>query len=410
MREDLQLAFLEHVAHLTAQDYARVPDDLIALGFVPEGMEASIRNQPIITDTLTNVYTQWAGGGGASKIDVTQVSSRLQGLTEDYSNCFQIPPYFAYVLRAFAVLEGIALINDPKYSILDECLPYISQRVLTDASPRAALALRSFVYAAEPTDREYDCTLDATSGGQSYTCALPSYTPVVDAPRMARLAAGFSSFSASAGGLSVGSDERLEQLGSQLVGLVLSPRGSPLQDLLLDEAARLTDATLRDLLQRAGSSADGDSDGDSNGASSPASTGLPALPSFLDPLGVVGASSGLLAKSDEDEAVLLAAATLSAPLLESLPSSSDEWARLLSPEGEDASPKLVRIVAAQLWERRRDLPLLAARLSRRVLLRGVDRLTEATEASPNPPNPHPHLSPLTHHPDPDPDPNPNQAD
>ena len=74
------------------------------------------------------------GGGGVAKIDVNEVSARLQGLTEEYGNFFQIPPYFAYVLRAFSVLEGIALINDPDYSILQECLPYISQRVLTDNS------------------------------------------------------------------------------------------------------------------------------------------------------------------------------------------------------------------------------------------------------------------------------------
>ena len=46
---------------------------------------------------MTQVYSQWAGGGGVAKIDVNEVSARLQALTEQYGNFFQIPPYFAYV-------------------------------------------------------------------------------------------------------------------------------------------------------------------------------------------------------------------------------------------------------------------------------------------------------------------------
>ena len=104
-----------------------------------------------------------------------------------------MPPYFAYVLRAFSVLEGIALINDPDYSILNECLPYISQRVLTDESPRAAAALRSFVYGAggrAPALAE---------GGDAK--ARTAVGAVVDAERLTKLAKGFSSFSAAGGSL-----------------------------------------------------------------------------------------------------------------------------------------------------------------------------------------------------------------
>eukprot|EP00966_Prymnesium_polylepis_P123072 2845662-Prymnesium_polylepis.1 len=34
-----QLTLIEHVAHLTAADYDKVPSDLVKLGFVPEGAE-----------------------------------------------------------------------------------------------------------------------------------------------------------------------------------------------------------------------------------------------------------------------------------------------------------------------------------------------------------------------------------
>merc|ERR1719460_2581488 len=178
-------------------------------------MESALQDNPEVVETLASVYSQWAGGGGMAKIDVNEVSSRLQGLTEDYGNFFQIPPYFAYILRAYSVLEGIALINDPDYSILNECLPYISQRVLTDASPRARRALRSFVYEGDDEPSNFGAHAaarggaDATDGAHRLALAP---APVLDAPRLAKLAAGFQSFSASAGGLSLDAEEQLERL------------------------------------------------------------------------------------------------------------------------------------------------------------------------------------------------------
>ena len=443
--EDLQLTFLEHVAHLTSADYDAVPGDLIKLGFVPAGMESALQDNPEVVETLASVYSQWAGGGGVAKIDVNEVSARLQGLTEEYGNFFQvpapgpssliprlvllasspprllvsfsspprlvlltsssppscvhlispswphvsltalsiitppcqIPPYFAYVLRAFSVLEGIALINDPDYSILNECLPYISQRVLTDNSPRATEALGSFVYTkVEPARQPAPSGLAASaasaavasSSSASYQPLIQPQPPVLDAQRLSKLAAGFTSFSASSGGLSLDSEAQLERLASQIVDLLLAREGSPLQDLLLDEAARLADASTRDQFDRLSSLV------------SSAASSAPALVTLLDPLGVVRGSAPLLGKYEEDERVLEAAAALSAPLLQALPDSSDEWAKLFSSE-DDAQGKLVRFVAGRLWERRADAPLLSARLAGRVLLRGLTRVDGLSQAA-----------------------------
>lgn len=86
------------------------------LGFVPEGKEDDILKTDAV-DVLSKVYTQLGGGGGANKIDVNAVVSELAGLTERYGQLFQVPPYFAYIGRAFGVLEGIGLANDPDYSV-----------------------------------------------------------------------------------------------------------------------------------------------------------------------------------------------------------------------------------------------------------------------------------------------------
>ena len=55
-------------------------------------------------------------------------------ITFDYP--FRIPPYFALIIRAIGVLEGIALVGDPEFALVDEAFPYISKRLLTDESPR----------------------------------------------------------------------------------------------------------------------------------------------------------------------------------------------------------------------------------------------------------------------------------
>jgi hypothetical protein len=48
----------------------------------------------------------------------------------------RIPPYFALIIRAIGVLEGIALVGDPEFALVDEAYPYIAKRLLTDESPR----------------------------------------------------------------------------------------------------------------------------------------------------------------------------------------------------------------------------------------------------------------------------------
>ena len=67
----------------------------------------------------------------------------------------QIPSYFALILRAFSVIEGIALRVDPGYSIVQECFPYIARRLLTDNHPRTRAALQQLLYAVRlPSDRQ----------------------------------------------------------------------------------------------------------------------------------------------------------------------------------------------------------------------------------------------------------------
>jgi predicted unusual protein kinase regulating ubiquinone biosynthesis (AarF/ABC1/UbiB family) len=103
--------------------------DLVKLGFIPAGMEQTALESGVV-EVLSEVYTEFAGGGGAAKIDVNAVITKLSGLADKYGNIFQVPPYFAYIAKAFGVLEGIGLGSNPNYAIVGKKLEIRFDRVI----------------------------------------------------------------------------------------------------------------------------------------------------------------------------------------------------------------------------------------------------------------------------------------
>ena len=97
-----------------------------------------------------------------------------------------MPSYFALILRAFSVIEGIALRVDPKYAIVQECFPYISRRLLADNDPRIQVALKGVLY-----------------GGKQR----------IDVQRLQRLADGFAQFSVEG----LAADSALEEATNAMV-------------------------------------------------------------------------------------------------------------------------------------------------------------------------------------------------
>ena len=288
MPADLRLTMIEHIAHLVSRDYAKVPNDLVLLGFVPEGQEEAVKSGNS-SRVIAETYTKLMAGGGAANIDVNAVFSDLQDLTASYGNLFQIPPYFAYIARAFGVLEGIGLTNNPNYAIIAECLPYISQRLLTDPNPRTAGALQTFIFGADKDDPDR----------------------VINSKRVLQLVEGFGDYSSAAkatstlavagtaaGGTARGAPGSLEStvdaVADQIFDLLLTEESSPLQAIVLEQLARILSAGARQswqtLRERSGRLRNGRS----------------VLGTLIDPLGIF-AKSGLVAVDDADEKVCVCA-------------------------------------------------------------------------------------------------------
>ena len=127
------------IAHLIHRDYEKIGDDFVALDFIPKDVDTA----PIIP-ALARVFEAALAGGGAKSINFQELASDLAEITFKFP--FRIPPYFALVIRAISVLEGIALVGNPAFAIVDEAYPFISKRLMTSPHPRLKEAFRYMIY------------------------------------------------------------------------------------------------------------------------------------------------------------------------------------------------------------------------------------------------------------------------
>lgn len=324
--EDLRLTLIEHVAHLVARDYAKVPGDLVRLGFVPKGGEDAAADAGVV-DLLTRAYSKRAEGGGFANFDVPGLIDELRGLSADAGAAiFQIPPYFAYIAKAFATLEGIGLGVDPDYSILNDTLPYISERMLSDPSPRAAGALSTFVFGAAKDDAR---------------------ARVLDADRVGSLLDGARRYASTDVAVGGGGAERAAD-----AILDLLKDDTPASRLVVEQVALALGARTRRLWA------------DARRRSGGAGGDRSVLGSLVDPLGLFRGSK-LVTEDDRDAAALDAAAKLAALASE-----------LLGDGGGDPADQraLASALASRLWARREDLSVVTRRVAAESARQTADRL------------------------------------
>jgi hypothetical protein len=267
----LQLTLIEHMAHLTSADYAEVPRDLLLLGFVPEDKADMIEDSGVV-DVLANIYGAWTSGGGLATINANDVLQQMQDLAGEKGNLFRIPPYFAYIAKSFSVLEGIGLSNDPKYSIINECLPYVSNRLLTDKATMGN-ALNTFVYG--PDKRNVD-------------------TRLLDYKRVEQLITGFGSFTATVAADQVSDGDLptrtavLESVADKLLDIIFTEEETPVQEIVNEQLAEMLAASTRTVWSEART------------RSGVLPNGRTVLGTIVDPLGLFQ-TSPLVNANDQDE-------------------------------------------------------------------------------------------------------------
>ena len=145
--------------------------------------------------------------------------------------------------RAFGVLEGIGLSNNADYAIISECLPYISQRLLTDSNPRTAGALNTFIFGASKDDpdrlinvKRVEQLIDGFGSYSTAAAGLSGSSAVATAGGMPALSAGAASPTLAS---------TVEMAADQIFDLLITEESSPLQSIVLEQLARVLNAGVR---------------------------------------------------------------------------------------------------------------------------------------------------------------------
>lgn len=341
LEPDLQVTLIEHMAHLTSADYAEIPNDLLSLGFIPKEKEKYIQDSDIV-ETLADVYSSWTAGGGAASVNVNEVFLKLQDLAVTRGNLFQIPPYFTYIAKSFSVLEGIGLSNDPKYSIVKECLPYVSKRLLTDNSERTGGALSTFIFGPDKN----------------------SFTRVIDYHRVEQLYEGFGSYTTSTtlGMRKVNEtfSDQFDTFSDQVLDIIFTSTETPLQDIIIDQISKLMLASSKDVWKNIRKS------------SGTLPNGRSILGTIIDPLGIWRTST-IVSMTQSDTKIIQATRNIIQLIDESTHiTSSTDFSSISNEEALDLSSILVR----KIWRRRRDVLGTSRRVATKMIEITANRLED----------------------------------
>ncbi len=129
---------IQAVVHLVNKNFDKLSQDFVKLGFLSE----EVNLEPIVPafkDVFVNAVEL-----GVSKMDFKSVTDDMSGVM--YKFPFQLPPYYALIIRSLLTLEGIALSVDPDFKILGAAYPYFARRLMEDPDPQLRESLKEMLF------------------------------------------------------------------------------------------------------------------------------------------------------------------------------------------------------------------------------------------------------------------------
>eukprot|EP00611_Tribonema_gayanum_P008597 TRINITY_DN18194_c0_g1_i1.p1 TRINITY_DN18194_c0_g1~~TRINITY_DN18194_c0_g1_i1.p1 ORF type:complete len:1066 (+),score=380.32 TRINITY_DN18194_c0_g1_i1:141-3200(+) len=245
--EEQRYALVEYVIHLTSKDYDATLQDLITLQFIDARVGADPQKAALVVPLLAKVMEQLSEGGGAKSITIEAVGEEVEELARNYP--IGIPSYFGLIIRAFGSIEGLGLKLDPRYSIVQECFPYLARRLLTEDSPRMRKMLHSFLYGADGRTLQVDQVRELIEGYMAFTALAAEASRGLAAHGLQPGAQGnkhMQGILAAAKG-QASYDPLEDPVALDAIKLLFNKEGNYVQDLVVDELARMTDALGREL-------------------------------------------------------------------------------------------------------------------------------------------------------------------
>ncbi|KAJ3676497.1 hypothetical protein LUZ60_003909 [Juncus effusus] len=136
--EVARVAIIGHVVHMVNRDYEAMARDYYALDFLDEDVDVS----PIVP-ALKGFFDD-ALNSTVSELNFKTIVDGLGNVLYQYP--FNVPAYYALILRSLTVLEGLALYADPNFKVLAASYPYFAKRLLTDPDPYLRDALIELLF------------------------------------------------------------------------------------------------------------------------------------------------------------------------------------------------------------------------------------------------------------------------
>ncbi|KAH9548317.1 hypothetical protein CY35_11G082400 [Sphagnum magellanicum] len=136
--ESARFAIIGHVVHLVNRDYDAMARDYYALDFLSPDVDVS-PIVPALQSFFDDVLT-----ASVSELNFKRIVDGLGSVL--YQFPFNVPPYYALILRSLTVLEGLALYTDPNFKVLAASYPYFAKRLLTDPNPYLRNALIELLF------------------------------------------------------------------------------------------------------------------------------------------------------------------------------------------------------------------------------------------------------------------------
>ncbi|WP_225938136.1 ABC1 kinase family protein [Leptothermofonsia sichuanensis] len=129
---------IEAIVHLVNRDFEGLANDYVKLEFLSPDTDLT----PIIPAFAT-VFSD-ALGASVAEINIKSITDQLSALMYEYP--FQVPAYYALIIRSLVTLEGIAINVDPEFKVLSKAYPYVAKRLLTDPAPELRASLRDLLF------------------------------------------------------------------------------------------------------------------------------------------------------------------------------------------------------------------------------------------------------------------------
>ncbi|PZU99402.1 MAG: hypothetical protein DCE90_02510 [Pseudanabaena sp.] len=133
-----RFGLIEAIVHLVNKDFDALSKDYVRLGFLTEDIDFEA-----IVPALSSVFNP-PEGLSLTQMDFKDMTDQLSQIMYDYP--FQVPAYYALIIRSLVTLEGIAFSVDPKFKVLAVAYPYVANRLLNDSAPELRMALKDLLF------------------------------------------------------------------------------------------------------------------------------------------------------------------------------------------------------------------------------------------------------------------------